>query len=426
MDFPFLFLGHGEGPGRFDFLVALADPAGDSTALTKALERWAAPGRDQFVVAQGPIVSVMVTLKPGAKLHARLAKVLEGVHETTPLSIVVRTNRVRPSPWHDASVSNPGALLVALERLIRAPRPPYAFLPIDVSGSDSVHSAAFEGLEAQSYLGGLVQLSLKVAAAKLKPAATAVWNDLLTERLPAWVGLDFGVDLAVQQRLALTLRVSPAAVKMPGVFLDAFDDMVRAHHEQAHGPRRFTASDLDWSNVSGVRAAIADADDWERVESSFLDTNAAHVATLLALTHDERLTLVGHGLLTTLLMNAATMLMTAGRYADALSIYDAALEGKVDPAAAANPLFAVQDDNNHLGVDVVRARHYLARCVPHGPKNPPIFLNAAFVAAEVGEHDEAVRLLTEAKKFGVAVSRYRNEGLFVPLKHRPDFKRVMR
>ena len=427
MDFPFLFFGHGEGPARFDILVALADPAGDSTALAKALERWVEPGRDQFVVAQGPIVSVMVTLKPGAKHHSRLAKVLEGVHETTPLSIVVRANRVKPSPWHEASVASPGVLLDALERLIRAPRPPYAFLPLDLSGSDSSHSAAYEGLEARSYLGGLVQLSLKVAVAKLEPAARAVWNDLLVERLPAWTALDFGVDLAVQQCLALTLRVSPAAVKMPGAFLDAFDDMVRAHHEEEHATRRFSAGDLDWSNVNRVRAAITDTDvDWARVESSFLDTNAAHVSTLLALTHEERLTFVGHGLLTTLMMNAATMLMTAGRYADALAIYDAALEGKVDPKAAANPLFAVQDDNNHLGIDEGRSRRYLERCVPHGRKNPPVFLNAAFVAAEIGEHDEAVRLLAEAKKYGVAVSRYRNEGLFVPLQNRADFKKLMK
>ena len=61
----------------------------------------------------------------------------------------------------------------------------------------------------------------------------------------------------------------------------------------------------------------------------------------------------------------------------------------------------------------------------HGPKNPPVFLNAAFVAAELGEHDEAVRLLAQAKLHGVVVSRYRNEGLFVPLKHRADFKRLM-
>lgn len=426
MAVPFLFLGHGDGPGRFDVLVALVDPAGDATALTTALRQWADSGRAPFVEARGPVVSARVTFKAGRKVHERLGEVLEAVHQTTPLSIVVRTNRVKPSAWHAASVADPSAVLDALERLVRAPKPPYAFLPIDTSGSDSAHGAAYDSLAAHSLLGAVVQQTLKVATTKLAPAVAAVWHDVLVTRLPAWAGLDFGVDLAVQQRLALTLGLSPSAVEMPGHFLDAFDDMVRAHHEWAHQPRRRGAGDLDWSNVAAVRAALGAPEvDWARVESSFLDTNDTHVSTLLALTNGERVTLTAHGQLTTLMMNAATMLMTAGRYADALALYDAALEGTLDPMAAANPLFAVQDDNNHLGVDAVRARHYLERCVPHGPKNPPIFLNAAFVAAELGEHDEAVRLLGQAKRHGVAVSRYRNEGLFVPLKHRADFKRLM-
>lgn len=426
MRVPFLFLGHGDGPGRFDVLVALADPAGDTAALTTALTQWAGSGRDPVVEARGPVVSVRVTFKGGPKLHERLADVLESVHAVTPLSLVVRTNRVKPSAWHAESVANSGAVLDALERLVRAPKPPYAFLPIDTTGADSAHSAAYDGLGAHSLLGSLVQQSLKVATTKLEPAVAAAWDDALLTRLPAWAGLDFGVDLAVQQRLALTLGVSPSAVEMPGHFLDAFDDMVRAHHERAHQPRRRGAGDLDWSDVAAVRAALsAPQVDWERIESSFLDTAADHVTTLLALSHAERVALTPHGHLTTLMMNAATMLMTAGRYADALTLYDAALEGTVDPNAAANPLFAVQDDNNHLGVDVDRARRYLARCVPHGPKNPPILLNAAFVAAELGDHDEAVRLLAQAKQHGVVVSRYRNEGLFVPLKHRADFRTLM-
>ncbi|MDP3498896.1 MAG: hypothetical protein Q8S33_01135 [Myxococcales bacterium] len=427
MGAPFLFLGHGEGPGRFDVLVALADPAGDATALTTALTQWADSGRAPFVEARGPVVSARAAFKAGRKVHERLAQVLEAVHQTTPLCLVVRTNRVKPSAWHAASVANPSALLDVLERLVRAPKPPYAFLAIDTSGSDSAHGAAYDGLTAHSLLGALVQQSLKLATTKLEPSVAAVWDDVLVTRLPAWAGLDFGVDLAVQQRLALTLGLSPSAVEMPGHFLDAFDDMVRAHHEWAHQPRRRGAGDLDWANVAAVRGALnAPAVDWERVESSFLDTNAAHVASLLELAPDERVKLTPHGQLTTLMMNAATMLMTAGRYANALALYDAALEGTVDPMAAANPLFAVQDDNNHLGVDAARARRYLARCVPHGPKNPPVFLNAAFVAAELGEHDEAVRLLAQAKLHGVVVSRYRNEGLFVPLKHRADFKKLMR
>lgn len=98
----------------------------------------------------------------------------------------------------------------------------------------------------------------------------------------------------------------------------------------------------------------------------------------------------------------------------------------MDARACANPLYAVQDDNHHLGVMPERARRYLAACLPHGPENPAIFLNAAFVFMELGEPERALEALQQAKAAGVRVSAHRNERLFAPLRTLPAFVVLMR
>jgi hypothetical protein len=236
MDRPFLFLGHGEGSGTVDLLVALADPAADASALEAALDAWSEPGRDPLVQREGAIVDVMVSLKKGPKLLPSLVKALEAVHAKTPLALVVRTNRVKPSAWHAESVASPARLLDLLEAHVQARRgETYTMLPVDLSGGDSVHRSAWENVKYHSKLAGLVQATLHAVseAVKKDQRARAVWEDLVTSRLPAWLGLDFGVDLVVQEALSKALAVSPTSLELPGHFLDAFDKMVRASHEDA-------------------------------------------------------------------------------------------------------------------------------------------------------------------------------------------------
>ncbi|MER2562576.1 MAG: hypothetical protein ABTQ32_17760 [Myxococcaceae bacterium] len=423
---PFLFLGHGEGTGTFDLLIALDDPAADVTPVVTALESWA-KGREELLMHEGAVVSVSAVLKRAPRLHEGLARTLEGLN----VGLVVRTNKVKPSAWHAESVADTARLLALLERHVKAREgSDYEFLPIDLSGEDSVHQAVWNSLHAHSHLGALLQASISSVTSSLEGDALDVFNDQLLARLPGWAGLDFGVDLAVQQLLARARSVGPTTIEMPGHFLDAFDEMVRAHHasEQGHDDDEvLEPGDVDWTSVDSIRERLRQEPvDWKALEKALRDTNRQHVETLLELSHDERVALAKHGQLGLLQMNAATTLMTSGEFDKALTLFDAGLEGRIHPGSAANPLFAVQDDNNHLGVVRERSRRYLDRCVPFGPQNPTVFLNAACVAVELGELEEAMALLTQAKQHGVAVKPFKNEGLFLPLRERRDFKALMK
>lgn len=423
MRHPFLFLGHGEGPGTFDVLVCLESPTGDVTALTKAMESWGAP--HVTVDARENLVSVEAKLKRSPTVHESLARALEEVHQVTPIALVVRKNRVKPGAWHQASLSEPSVLLDVLERQVRArASQPYRHLDLDTARTkESVYAAAWVSLGDDVSLGALVQAALTVTTGALKKQKAAlVWQDLLMSRLPTWVGLDFGVDLAIVEQLSNVQGVAPTTVEMPARFKDTFDDMVRSSHDR----RRWGSTPkLDWADLAAVRAAMGEGR-WNDLQSSFVETNRAHVETLFALSREERATLAKHERLATLMMNVATFRMTSGDFPGALVLYDDALDGNVEASTAANPLYAVADDNNHLGIDATRARHYLAKCLPFGPENPAIFLNAACVAAELGAFDEALHHLEAAKAHGFPVKDHRNERIFMPLRERTAFKKLMR
>jgi tetratricopeptide (TPR) repeat protein len=179
---------------------------------------------------------------------------------------------------------------------------------------------------------------------------------------------------------------------------------------------------LDWSRLNTVLAALAPAaPDFRALERGLSETDPRHTQTLLALEPAQLLQLAAHGSLATRLANAAYPLLQAGRWDEAMKLYDAALEGPIDYRACANPLYAVQRDNNHLRVDEPRARRYLQRCLPHAPKNPDIYLNAACVVLELGDLEGAMQLLSSAKAAGVRVHTYLGEAFFDVLRARPDF-----
>ncbi|MBM4776799.1 MAG: hypothetical protein GQE15_03765 [Archangiaceae bacterium] len=395
------------------------------TPVLGALENWA-QGREELLMHEGAVVAVSAVLKRAPKLHDVLVSALEGL----PIGLVVRTNKVKPSAWHTESVASIERLLSLLEWHVKAREgSDYEFLPIDLSGEPSVHQAVWSSIHAHSHLGALLQAAISSVSESLEGEALDIFNDQLLGRLPSWAGLDFGVDLVVQQLLARARSVSPTSIEMPGHFLDAFDEMVRAHHanEQGHDDdEQLEPGDVDWTSVDAIRERLrAETVDWAALQQALRDTNREHVETLLALTHEERVAMAQHGQLGLLQMNAATTLMTSGEFAKALVLFDSGLEGKVHAMSAANPLFAVQNDNNHLGVVPERSRRYLDRCLPFGPENPTVFLNGACVAVELGEYDEAMALLEKAKAHGVAVKPFKNEALFIPLRDRRDFKVLM-
>jgi tetratricopeptide (TPR) repeat protein len=275
-----------------------------------------------------------------------------------------------------------------------------------------------------------------------KAETRLVLADQLQERLPPLLGFDFDCDLVLRNVLAEVQQVSPASLAMPERFSRALAKRLGAHDadadaDTADADTDDTDTDTDdtdddnvaatnWGNVAAVRAAIA-GKRWKALRLGLDENRAAHFKTLVALRPAELRAFAksGYGPATRV-ANAGVFPLSRGDFKTALKLFDAAIEGPLDSGAAANPLFAVQDDNNHLGVDAARARRYLERCLPAGDRNPTVFLNGAFVCMELGEPDLALELLARAKKLGIKVKAHRNERLFVPLHARAEFKKLMR
>ncbi|KYG07458.1 hypothetical protein BE21_29360 [Sorangium cellulosum] len=161
-----------------------------------------------------------------------------------------------------------------------------------------------------------------------------------------------------------------------------------------------------WLDVTRVRAALGGAHE-DALRSAFSSDDEAHAGSLLALDDAERVALLqrsGPGYRGGAFHRAVSRLAFAWlrtRPRDALVLFDALLQVKnPDLATYCNALWAVQDDNTHLGKDPERARRYLAACVPHGPENPAIFYNAACVAIELDDIDAALGFVRDAVRFG--------------------------
>ncbi|MCA9656914.1 MAG: hypothetical protein KC486_01090 [Myxococcales bacterium] len=113
---------------------------------------------------------------------------------------------------------------------------------------------------------------------------------------------------------------------------------------------------------------------------------------------------------------AATRMIQARRYAEALRIYDVILASRtLDLSAYCNALWVVQEDNTGLPRDPERARRYLGACLLHASTNPAIHLNAAGVLVELGEPEAALGQLFAAVYREVDVREALAGGLFAPL-----------
>lgn len=103
--------------------------------------------------------------------------------------------------------------------------------------------------------------------------------------------------------------------------------------------------------------------------------------------------------------NAVAVLAQAwamgGRPRDALKLFDALVDvDHQELGAYGVALWAVQDDNTHLGIDEPRARRYVERCVAHGKGLADIHFNAMFVLLEIGDVDGALAQLKAALEGG--------------------------
>jgi hypothetical protein len=397
--------------------VILSDASG-ADALLERVTTWAKSfGSRATQRRAGPIVSIDATIPTKLWKSAR-AKLDDALTETA----------LAVSPWHGEIARDPRRALGVLARTV-------SVKPAKYARSDVKRSAEHDGADLRTLLLDTIEgnLPAELAHAVIESlrrgaktrAARAVLDDVLEEHLPSMFGVDFDLDVVMRDALAIARGLSPTSIEMPARFYRESERRMTAgnHTSRVHA----TDGKVDWKNLDEVRKAVADGAGL-RALNGLDDATPAHAKTLLALTHDERLAVVKkHAALALRVANIAAHVLARREYVAALALYDAALEGELPPGALANPLFAVQNDNNRLGIDANRARRYLERCLGNSPEdNPTIFLNASFVYMEIGEPDEAMRVLALAKKHGISVKEHRNEALFGPLRALPEFARLMR
>lgn len=418
--FPFPFLGDCESKSRVVRVWVLTDEL--------PLER----AKGAKVRSAGPVAELT-----WAKAPEDLAEALAALHAQTPLLLAVRPEPTKAlTAWHAASVGDE-RVLPALERLARSSSE-YAGAKLPLRGSRDVSVQLFKAFEGRAPRAEAFAATLKALLDASPGKARAPLRARLEDWLPRCAGFDFAVDVVIQNVLAKVRRCPANKVPMSEPYQRELQRQMKAVLDETS----WDAATLDWARRDDVLAALA-AGRWKELASSLREGDEAHVATVLSLEPDTLRALSTHGFnQATRLANIATMLMplvgtqasapAGGLYAlpeqrweQVLRLFDAAIEGELMSMAAANPLFAVQDDFHHQGVDAVRARRYLERCLPHGEKNAAVFLNAAGVYMELAEPARALECLVAAKKGGFNVRAHRNEKLFAPLQHDARFQAVM-
>lgn len=191
-----------------------------------------------------------------------------------------------------------------------------------------------------------------------------------------------------------------------------------------------------WGSAEAVVRAVRSGGDG--LTEDFDPDDPAHEATLRALPHDALVSIIallgGPAGLRRRFPNTLAMLAQkwamGGRATDALKLFDALVAcDHQETGAYGVALWAVQDDNTHLGVDEPRARRYLKCCLPYGKKLPDIYFNAMFVCLELGDIDSALKHLTAAIRGGfakdVARTQLQTEKLCASVRKDPRFLAVV-
>ena len=112
-----------------------------------------------------------------------------------------------------------------------------------------------------------------------------------------------------------------------------------------------------------------------------------------------------------------------GRFAPAIALFDAILGCPgLDRSAYCNALWVRMEDNCKLPLDRAQADRFLALALPHGPRNPAIFYNAACLYMELGQQDHVLANLRLAIEHRYdKPEQMRDEPLFRPLAKDPRF-----
>jgi hypothetical protein len=318
-----------------------------------------------------------------------LGELLQVVHHALPLSLVVRPGRVKGTAWHRASLQD-ARVFPALEALVKE-APSYAGRLFPLGGSRDVTVQLFEALEGRApraeVLTVVVRALLDANPGKSRPALT----ERLEEALPALVGSDFAVDVAVRYLLAQLRGVAANTVKLTAAFDAEFARQLKGTHGKAAKQKEGA---LDWSSRDAVLSAVA-AERWDELSKALREQDDSHIETVRSLEPDTLLKLATqHRDLPTQLANIATSLLPQNEVDAVLRLYDAAIEGRLHPLAAGNPLYC---GARRLAPPRCRcdARAEVPRALPApGPEEPrsvPERSRRLHGAGRAGERPEAPR-----------------------------------
>lgn len=185
-------------------------------------------------------------------------------------------------------------------------------------------------------------------------------------------------------------------------------------------------SSLDVTDPTRLREAIA-AGEIGRIAASYQAGHPGHEDAIASLEDDSLRALAKAPRMVSLLHHAAFGLLAREAYPAALRIFDVLVElPPDDPSILANALYAVMDDNHHLGPMPERASRYLARALPVGRRHPAIFYNAALVAIELGGLEAALAHVRDAVRYGhPRVEVLRREAVFRSVAHDPRFAEAL-
>ncbi len=187
-----------------------------------------------------------------------------------------------------------------------------------------------------------------------------------------------------------------------------------------------------WASSSTLASALAKGG--EDLDASFDRDDKAHQDAVFGLSQKQLESLIallgGPAGLRRRFPNALALLAQDwamnGRAADALKLLDALIEcDHQEQAAFGIALWAVVDDNTHLGVDEKRARRYLERALAREDCMPETYFNATFTLMELGDEARALDVWRTAMKRGfpknVARQQLETERLLASVRSNEDF-----
>lgn len=422
----FPFFGHGKGSETtYDVMAVAREPTSFLHVRTVVAEWGSTFGLKVQVRADVPgLFAFTTSAQPGRKGAGSLdglEQLLGAAHLRVPLSFVVRTNRVTPSARHHESVSGVAALLTDVRPFLVGP---YDEPRLTASGGQEreAHLALLESLS-QDPPAQAFHRAFSQAARTMNEPQRAVWRDVVQEQVPGLLGRRFSFDVIFLAMLADARGVGFATLQVPASFGVAQSRVFATHN-------RPMATAFDWANTAAVAALLEGAPtarQWRDLEQSLDEVSVAHQQTVFALSHDARLKLLPYGEFTTRLANVANHFAMRGDLESARVIYDSVVEAKqLHPASCTTLLHVAAEENTASGVNERRTRRYLQASLLHRAQNPLICLNAAELFCQLGEVDEGLTLLEEARAAGVAVWDFRNDAAFEGVRELPRFVAVMK